>query len=86
MKQIEQSMAMFRKSCSEKIGVNKDLIDGMHRGEFPEDIKELKVCYFTTACNFELIDHFLCVVFHIVYRRVSWNCKCNSHLILSKCC
>lgn len=48
-----------------------ELIDGMHRGEFPEDIKELKVCSFddcksltdlimnTFSLNLELFDLFL---------------------------
>lgn len=43
MKQIEQSMAMFRKSCVEKTGVEAGLIDGLHKGNWPEDDKKLKV-------------------------------------------
>lgn len=62
MKQIEQSLAMFRKSCSEKVGVDlgnwknikfnvkksiivhfSALVQGLHRGEWPDDVKSLKV-------------------------------------------
>lgn len=42
MKQIEQSLAMFRKTCVEKTGVDETLVTGMHSGKFPED-KKLKV-------------------------------------------
>lgn len=43
LKQIEQSMAKFRKSCVEQTGVDPILIDGVRRGEFPENDKNLKV-------------------------------------------
>lgn len=43
MKQIEQSMAMFRRSCVEKTGVESSQIDGLHKGIFPDDDKKLKV-------------------------------------------
>lgn len=43
LKQIEQSMATFRKSCVEQTGVDPILIDGVRRGEFPENDKKLKV-------------------------------------------
>ncbi|XP_055321035.1 general odorant-binding protein lush-like [Sitodiplosis mosellana] len=52
MKQIEQSLAMFRKSCVEKTGVDSALIDGMHKGNFPDDDKQLKcfaLCIAETA-------------------------------------
>lgn len=45
MKQIEQSFAMFRKSCVEKTGVESALIDGLHKGNWPENDKKLKVIF-----------------------------------------
>lgn len=36
-------MATFRKSCVEQTGVDPILIDGVRRGEFPENDKKLKV-------------------------------------------
>lgn len=46
LKQIEQSMATFRKSCIEQTGVDPALIDGVRRGEFPEHDKKLKVSFY----------------------------------------
>lgn len=69
MKQVEQSLAMFRKQCLQKTGVDSGkwilvnvkfnsetilikgflsrtaLVDGIHRGEFPDDVHELKVSF-----------------------------------------
>ncbi|XP_031628177.1 general odorant-binding protein 72-like [Contarinia nasturtii] len=42
MKQLEQSLAMFRKTCSEKNNIDPALVDGLHRGEWPDDNKDLK--------------------------------------------
>lgn len=79
MKQIEQSMAMFRKSCTEKTGVEASLIDGLHKGNWPEDDKKLKVIfvlvfirlsfekYFAGILNFFLFL-FLFIVFYAVHR------------------
>lgn len=47
LKQIEQSVATFRKSCIEQTGVDPILIDGVRKGEFPENDKKLK-CF--TLC------------------------------------
>lgn len=57
LKQIEQSVATFRKSCMEQTGVNPNSIDAVRRGEFPENDTNLKVpsyseTYFTLKWNF----------------------------------
>ncbi|XP_055321034.1 general odorant-binding protein lush-like [Sitodiplosis mosellana] len=52
MKQVEQSLAMFRKSCSEKVGVDIALIEGLHRGEWPDNDKNLKCFSMCVAQSF----------------------------------
>ena len=43
LKQIEQSVATFRKSCMQQTGVDSNSIDAVRRGEFPENDTNLKV-------------------------------------------
>lgn len=85
MKQIEQSLAMFRKSCTEKTGVESSKIDAMHKGIFPDDDKKLKVvaiyCAISSISRFwwnsviSSILIFFSVVFFAVHSRSCWNRK-----------
>lgn len=49
MKQLEHSFAMFRKTCMEKTGADASQVDGLHKGNFPENDKKLKVIHFYYA-------------------------------------
>ena len=43
MKQLDHSFSMFRKTCMEKTGADSAQVDGLHKGNFPENDKKLKV-------------------------------------------